>query len=267
MTQVKKSNTSLAFTERGSGPIVVLLHGLFGSGDNLNQLAQALAQDHRVISIDLPGHGQSSRLTNYGHESMANAIKALFQELNLSSLTLLGHSLGGKISMQLASQAETDDTLQIEKLIIVDIAPRDYPPHHDDVFAAINSVPLNANTHRRAADALMAEHIAEAGVRAFLLKSLRQNSHGQWQWRFDATELERQYSALALSPALPHRVQCPTLFIKGELSDYIEAQDEAAIRAAFAVPEFKILQGAGHWLHAEKPAAFQALVQRFLARS
>jgi len=219
MTQAKISNNSLAFTETGQGPAIVLLHGLFGSSDNLGRLASDLATDHRVVSVDLPGHG------------------------------------------------EKNSAINLSKLVIIDIAPRHYPPNHNDVFAALNDVPLGPDVDRRQADKILSSHISEPGIRAFLLKSFRRDDSGAWSWRFDALELEKQYDKLARTPSLPNQVQPPTLFIKGELSEYILPKDEQAIKTAFAAPEFKIIRGTGHWPHAEKPAAFNRIVRRFVTQS
>lgn len=266
MTQVHIFNNTLAFSEQGQGPTVVLLHGLFGSRDNLAQLAGVLATDYRVVSIDLPGHGESTPISDYAHESVAATIIGLLTELKLDRMSLVGHSLGGKISMQIASESENNAALSLDKLVIVDIAPRHYPAHHDNVFAGLNQVPVGHNIDRRQADKILATKIADPGIRAFLLKSFRRNDNGAWAWRFDLTELEQQYTKLAMAPSLPYPVQCPTLFIKGALSDYILRQDEAPINASFASPEFKIIGNAGHWPHAEKPAAFNRIVHRFLTR-
>lgn len=268
MTQVNKSTLKLALSERGRGTAVVLLHGLFGSKDNLAQLAQKLAEDYRVISVDLPGHGHSERLGDYSQAVMAKALKSTLIELGLSSICLLGHSLGGKIAMALASECEAlhDTALSIEKLIIVDIAPRHYPPRHGAVFEGINAVSLDAETTRTRANEQMAAHIVDAGVRAFLLKSFRRREDGGWFWQFDVENLQSQYNKLAASPPLPAQVRCPTLFIKGSESDYIQAQDEESIRHAFPMVSFKIINGTGHWLHAEKPSAFNNLVHRFLLK-
>jgi len=288
MNQAQISQNSLAYTDQGSGPVVVILHGLFGSAGNLGQTAKDLSADHRVISLDLPGHGLSARIADYAHESMASAILQTLRSLNLGSFRLIGHSLGGKIGMQLASQlagqlaeqsaeqsaedsaadASPDSKpLTLEQLVIVDIAPRDYQPHHDEVFKGLNSVPLKNDIDRREANTLLEHHIKDAGIRAFLLKSFRRNQQDQWAWQFDISGLQAQYSKLSVSPALPHQVMCPTLFIKGANSDYILPIDEGPIREAFAQAEFKIIHGTGHWPHAEKPAAFNSLVRRFLTRA
>lgn len=264
MTQVQESNTELTFNERGEGPVVVLLHGLFGSADNLMGLGRDLATDHKVIAFDLPGHGNSPHLSDYSHEAMAGRVMAALQAQGVSTVHLLGHSLGGKISMCIASLAEQTAWLTIRKLVIVDIAPRHYEAHHDDVFAGLNSVPVDQPISRTQADGFLQTHIPEAAVRAFLLKSYRGQGQRSSPWLFDVQGLQNQYSKLSEVPPLPEPIKCPTLFIKGADSDYLLEQDELAIKTHFANPEFKILLGAGHWPHAEKPAAFNRLTRQFL---
>jgi len=290
MTQAHQTNNLLSYTDQGAGPAVVLLHGLFGSASNLGQTAKDLATDHRVISLDLPGHGRSAHWQDYSHESMADAILEALTPLALNSFHLLGHSLGGKIAMRLASQLNDpkvttaaqpttalnapDSTTTValppptvNKLVIVDIAPRHYPPHHNEIFQGLKGVPLGTNVNRREADLRLAEHINDAGIRAFLLKSFRPNKEGIRTWQFDLTQLEAQYAKLAQSPQLTQKIHSPTLFIKGANSDYLLPRDEAAIKASFTDPEFKIIHGTGHWPHAEKPSAFNRLVRRFLTRA
>ena len=163
MTQAKISNNSLAFTETGQGPAIVLLHGLFGSSDNLGRLASDLATDHRVVSVDLPGHGLSAPINDYGHETVAAMVSELLMELKLGRMCLVGHSLGGKVAMQMASTAEKNSAINLSKLVIIDIAPRHYPPNHNDVFAALNDVPLGPDIDRRQADKILSSHISEPG--------------------------------------------------------------------------------------------------------
>ncbi len=264
MTQVRKSNTELEFSERGEGPVVVLLHGLFGSSDNLMGLGRDLAQDHKVVAFDLPGHGKSPHQSDYSHEAMARRVMAAMRAQGYSRIDLVGHSLGGKISMCIASLAESSSWLSIRKLVIVDIAPRHYKAHHDEVFAGLNNVPVDRPVTRQEADAHLQKHISDAAVRGFLLKSYRGQAQRTSPWLFDVPGLQQQYSKLSEVPPMPTQITCPTLFVKGANSDYLLAEDEAAIKAHFTHPEFKILLGAGHWPHAEKPAAFNRLTRQFL---
>jgi len=266
MSNAPQLYNKLAVSEQGVGPVVVLLHGLFGSADNLGRLAADLATDWRVVALDLPGHGRSQPATNYDLEAMANDVLQALKALGVSQCAIVGHSLGGKVAMQLSTLAEADDALTVQKLVLVDIAPRTYPRHHDAVFAGLNAVPLDATTTRGSADEHLQSTIPDAGTRAFLLKSLRRTESGEWRWQFDLHELEKQYHKLAKSPTFPHVIRCPTLFIKGANSDYILPVDEVAIRAAFAHPSFKVVANTGHWLHAEKPSVFNGLVRRFLAQ-
>lgn len=163
--------------------------------------------------------------------------------------------------MQIAGQP---DGLDINRLIIVDIAPKRYPAQHSAIFDALAAIDLAALNTRRDADRQLHSSISDAGVRAFLLKSLYQKDDGGFDWRFDLATLHRDYPALCAAPVISERVTAPTLFIKGGNSDYLQATDEAAIRAAFQTPQFKEIGGAGHWPHAEKPALFTRICLAFL---
>jgi len=264
MTQVNRVSNPLAMTTQGDGPVVVLLHGLLGSSDNLSQMASTLAADHHVVSVDLPGHGASPHTGDYSLAAMADQLSTSLQALGITSFQLIGHSLGGKVAMQLSASVQQDSRCSVEKLIVIDIAPRRYPPHHADVFKALHKVPLADTTTRTTADKIMAQHINDSAVRAFLLKSLRRDPAAGWRWQFDLIALEKQQQQLAQAPEFAAPVACPTLFIKGALSDYLSAADEPLIRNAFTRPEFKIIAGAGHWPHAEKPAVCNRIVHRFL---
>jgi len=264
MSKATEQPNSITSSERGAGPTVVLLHGLFGSGSNLAQLAANLADNHRVVSLDLPGHGHSHPIADYALSSIAQVVLNKLQNLNIQRCALVGHSLGGKIAMQLAADAESNQALTITRLVIVDIAPRHYPPHHNAVFEGLNRVPLSGLTSRSQADEILSETIPEPATRAFLLKSLKRDKNNQWRWLFDLLQLESQYRKIAQAPEFSQAVQCPTLFIKGANSDYILPMDEQPIREAFANPQFKIIGNAGHWPHAEKPEVFNGLVSRFL---
>jgi esterase len=242
--------------ERGSW--VLLLHGLFGGGDNLGALGRALAAEHRVALVDLRNHGRSPHSAAMDLPLLAADVAALQASLGLSASALVGHSLGGKVAMQLALSAPQ----RVERLVVADIAPVAYARQHDDILAALAAVDLPALTGRSAADAQLAQHIGESNVRQFLLKSLYRDDGG-WHWRFDLPALRANYAALAAAPAgAPYAG--PTLFIKGENSRYIDTRRYPQMRAAFPAYRLEVIAGAGHWLHAEQPALFNRLVRDFL---
>lgn len=253
----------LYFTVEGDGSPVVLIHGLFGMGGNLGALARELRASHRVYSIDLPNHGRSPWVAGADIPVLAESVLAWMQARNLERAALVGHSLGGKVAMQLALQQPA----RVESLVVADIAPVAYPPSHDAVFAALNAVAQAQVKSRSQAGELMAQMLTEAQVVQFLLLSLARGDDGCYHWRFNLSELERGYAAIRSALNLVDSPYGgPVLFIKGGLSDYILAEHEQAIRALFPAAEVKVIPDTGHWLHAEQPRLFNSLVRRFLAR-
>jgi len=245
----------------GQGNPLVVLHGLFGDADNFRSIALHLERYFQVIRLDLPGHGRSDSLAQLSLDAMADAVSKHLVSAGINKFHLMGHSLGGKVAMQMAASTVKTD---IDKLVVVDIAPRLYPPHHDDILKALNNFALDKVKDRRDADKRLRTQIPDAGVRGFLLKSLYRTREDQWQWRFDIKGLTTSYESLRQAPTFTQPISAPTLFIKGGNSDYLGAQDELAIRTHFKEPQFKEIGGTGHWPHAEKPALFARLCLDFL---
>lgn len=253
--------TNLHQESTGEGPALVVLHGLFGDADNFRSIALHLERYYRVIRLDLPGHGHSSNLNQYSFDEMASAVVSHLIAEGITSCHLLGHSLGGKVAMQIAGNASN---LDIKKCVIVDIAPRLYPPHHNSILTALTELPLHEITKRSDAEKQLKDPIPDAGIRGFLLKSLYRNDDNAYTWRFDLTGLKADYEHIRQPPTFSQVVACPTLFIKGGNSDYLGPQDELPIRSHFKEPLFKEIGGTGHWPHAEKPALFARLCIEFL---
>ena len=246
----------------GKGPTLVMLHGLFGSLDNFRSVSLHMERSLTVLRVDLPGHGKSPTTTDLSFPSMAQAVLLELEQLGVKEFSLLGHSLGGKVAMAMAADP---DCHGLEKLCIVDIAPKAYPPHHQPIFDALQALDLQALNDRRDADARLRTAIPEAGVRAFLLKSLYRRESSRFSWRFDLDTLARDYPLICQAPELDSPIATPTLFIKGSESDYLTAADEATIESLFSLPSLKQIDGAGHWPHAEKPAQFTRICQDFLS--
>ncbi|WP_333608202.1 alpha/beta fold hydrolase [Arsukibacterium sp.] len=251
----------------GQGPDLVLIHGLFGSYENLGVIARALSDAFRIINIDVRNHGRSDHSEHMNYALMATDVADTLDALGVSQCAMLGHSMGGKLAMAFALRYPE----RVTKLILADIAPVAYPPRHNAVFAGLQQVQLASITSRSDADKQLAAHINEPGVRQFLLKSLDKTEQG-FAWRFNLAALKANYPALIgdeLSNSVEHsntpaQFNGPTLFIKGGDSDYILTEHRPAIMARFPNAQAKIIQGTGHWLHAEKPAAFSKLVRDFL---
>lgn len=240
-------------------PPLVLIHGLFGSYENLGVIERGLSGQYYTINIDVRNHGRSGHSATMSYAEMAEDLAQTLDHLAVPQAILLGHSMGGKLAMAFALKYPH----RVSKLILADIAPVAYPPRHDSIFAGLNAVDLATISNRADADKQLAAYINEAGVRQFLLKSLIKQDD-TFQWRFNLSALQANYPALIAEPMLNGQFTGPVLFIKGADSDYILPEHRPAILQLFPAAQAKIIQGTGHWLHAEKPAAFIKLVQDFL---
>lgn len=254
----------LAATEYGDGPPVAILHGLFGSGRNWGSIARHLAARHRVFAFDLRNHGASPWADTMSYREMAADVCETLAERGIERAALIGHSMGGKAAMVTALSAGE----RVERLVVVDIAPVAYAPHHLDLVQAMRRLDLAAITRRGDADAALAAAVPDAAERGFLLQNLLFDG-GQAEWRLNLAAIEREMPELIGWPALPSGAvyRGPTLFVAGAESDYLLPDYEPEIRRRFPAAEVTRIAGAGHWLHAEQPAAFLATVEPFLEAS
>ncbi len=242
-----------------NNPAVVLIHGLLGSLENLNSVAKALANQFDVISIDLPNHGSSPHCDEVSYQQMASDIGQLMDNLDIEKYTLLGHSMGGKVAMQLA----IDSPERIDKLIVVDVAPVAYSAKHQDIFTALAAIKLDQLTNRKAAELALQPLIPEIGIRQFLLKSLVKQDE-KFVWRFNLHGLINNYGNISQGIKGNGSFLGQTLFIKGGNSDYLSSEHRDTILSYFPNSKARIISDAGHWVHAEKPELFNRLVNDFL---
>ena len=242
-----------------NAPPILLLHGLFGSAANLGMVARGLAPHFSVYSLDLPNHGQSPRAQQMSYPDMADSVAEFIEAQGLGPCHVLGHSMGGKVAMQLALQQPD----LINKLIVADIAPVQYPAHHDHILAGLDAVAAAAPTDRRAADTVLGEYVNEAGVRAFLLKSWQRDEAGHWDWLINREAIRTNYARLGEANQ-GEQFTGPALFIKGSESNYVQTKHREIILQMFPQAQLKVIEGTGHWLHAEKPDLFNKLALRFL---
>lgn len=224
-------------------------------------MARTLQESFTVFSLDLPGHGRSPWQRGLTLSNMADTVLRWMDVEGVSQPHLLGHSVGGKVAMQLALQAPD----RAESLIVCDIAPVGYPARHDQVFSALEAVAARECSSRDEAATILAQYLHDEGVIQFLLASLQRDTQGRYRWRFDVEGLKAAYPALLDAPTLDRAYEGPVLFIKGGASDYIRREDWPAVRRFFPQARIKILPGCGHWLHAQSPQAFNNIVMRFLA--
>lgn len=244
----------------GMGPPVVLLHGLFGAGGNLGALARSLQDRYTVYSLDLPGHGRSDWLAAYSLPEFALQLRNWLVRERLPPVHVVGHSLGGKVAMQLALESPA----LVQSLTVADIAPVTYGNRHDAVFAALQRVAAAECSSRDEAAQLMSLELSEEGVIAFLLSSLQRDAEGVYRWRMDVEGLRAGYDAMRTAPVQGSWAG-PVMFVKGEQSDYLLPEHEAIIARLFPAAQFRIMHDCGHWLHVQKPALFNSIVARFLA--
>jgi len=244
----------------GEGPDVVLLHGLFGMGSNLGGVSRALQDHYRVHSLDLPNHGRSGWTTRMSLPAMAQAVQRWMEHRHLETAHFVGHSLGGKVAMQLA----LDTPYRVDALVVADIAPVAYPQSHQAVFAAVTAVAEAGCGSRSEAAEVMAQYLKEENVIQFLLLSLQRDAAGIYRWRFNHPVLQAQYDALLAAPEPVAPFDGRTRFIRGELSDYVHDDYRPQIEALFPQADIVTLAGCGHWLHAEQPARFNQQVVAFL---
>ncbi|AEY01995.1 esterase YbfF [Oceanimonas sp. GK1] len=248
----------LNYRRQGQGMPVMLVHGLFGNLDNLNGLNRALSDHFDVITVDLRNHGLSPRSEEMTYAAMADDLLALSEQLQLDRPALVGHSMGGKAVMMAAGLAPE----RVRALVVADMAPVAYrEARHREVFAGLQAVIDAGCQSRRDADAVLARHVAIAGVRQFLLKSFVAE---EADWRFNVAALHDAYQHIMGWPGLPAPFEGPVLFIKGSESDYLLPEHQPEVQAQFPHARARVIQDAGHWLHAEKPQAFNRLVQDFL---
>ncbi|MBI3798478.1 MAG: alpha/beta fold hydrolase, partial [Deltaproteobacteria bacterium] len=171
----------LHFESSGHGHPLLILHGLFGSLENWRTLSKVLSQSFQVFALDQRNHGHSPHSEVFNYRVMTEDLKEFLQHQGLSAIHLLGHSMGGKTAMQFALTYPED----VDKLIVVDIAPKAYPPGHDDIFAALFSLPVQDFRSRQEADAALAQHLPDLALRQFLLKNLEREATGGFHWRIN----------------------------------------------------------------------------------
>jgi pimeloyl-ACP methyl ester carboxylesterase len=244
-------------------PPLVVAHGLFGSGRNFNTLGRRWAAHRRVLLLDMRNHGASPWDDDMAYPAQAADLADAVERLAGGRAVVLGHSMGGKAAMALA---RTRPEL-VAGLIVADIAPMAYRHTHMAYVQAMLAVDLDRVRRRSDADPLLADGVPDPMLRAFLLQNLRVED-GAARWRINLAAIEREMPALTDWPgAWPHaRFDGPALFLHGSASDYVPPESRETIARAFPAAEIDGLEGAGHWLHAEKPAEFAARVDGWLAR-
>lgn len=251
----------LFYSQYGSGYPFIILHGLLGASGNWHTLSsKAFGEHFEVYTVDQRNHGRSPHSDVFGYPEMVADLLGFMDEQALGTAHLMGHSMGGKAAMHFALTYPE----RVDRLIIVDMAPRAYPPRHNEIFAALRSLNLVDYTARRDIDTALSEQIPDFGVRQFLLKNLAFERDRGYTWKMNLEGIFRNYDKINTELTADRTFDRPALFISGELSDYVEEEDELPILDLFPQAEFVTTEGAGHWIHADQPQAFAEAVLDFL---
>ena len=245
-----------------NGTPLLILHGLFGNLRNWNWHARELSSNFQVYTLDLRNHGESPHSPHMTYPEMASDVLEFIDRQGLAGVYLLGHSMGGKVAMELALH----NPEIVSRILVADIAPIAYGEErgdHENVFNGLLSVDPSGLASRTEAEQVLTSHISEPTVRKFLVSNLVKAKVGGYQWRFNLSALHSNYEKLREGVQADKPFEKPALFIKGALSNYIEKEDWPTIQQFFPAARIKTVMGAGHWLHAEKPQVFYKLARDF----
>lgn len=252
----------LAYREFGSGQPLIILHGLFGQSDNWNTLAKRFAESgFKVFTVDQRNHGLSPHSDIWSYQAMAEDLKEFIEEHQLLNPILLGHSMGGKTVMFF----EMLFPGIANKIVVADIAPKVYEPHHDLVLKALNAVDFTEINTRKDAENIMNEYISDFGTKQFLLKNIywKEDESKQMAWRFNLPVICKEYNNVSVN--IPDGIsRVDTLFVRGEKSNYVLDSDLPNIEKHFPNYKLTTIPNAGHWVHAEKPEEFFNSVLEFI---
>lgn len=250
----------LNFRKEGAGRPVIILHGLFGASDNWLTISKKLGDRFTIYLPDLRNHGSSPHSEVFDYQAMTEDLRELIEENGLGQPAVVGHSMGGKAAMALASAYPK----LVRQLVVVDIAPRAYPVHHQTILQAYHSVPLDTLTSRKEAEDIMARLIPDMGTRQFLLKNLGRDAEGRFSWKMNLPVITEKIAEVVAEIRFEQPFTAPALFIRGDRSDYIREADRAEITRSFPNSSLLTVSNAGHWVHAEQPEVVYRALLDFL---
>lgn len=252
----------LAYKKYGKGDPLIILHGLFGASVNWHTLARSVfCRYYSVYSIDQRNHGRSPHADLIDYPSMAADLRRFLDDHGIEKAHLIGHSMGGKTAMEFSLEYPG----RVEKLVIVDVAPKKYPPRHADILKALLEVDLSEKKSRADVDSALADRIPDPAVRRFLLKNLSFDpQERRYRWDVNLRAIQTHYEKLNERIEDGRTFRGPTLVIRAADSDYVEDADEKTIKELFPNAEFVTIENAGHWVHADQPETFADHVRVFL---
>lgn len=251
----------LHYRKFGQGKPLFVLHGVFGSSDNWQSIGKAVSDLFTVFLVDQRNHGRSFHSDEFSYSSMTEDLREIIKHESLEEIFLLGHSMGGKVAMQYACAYPEE----IEKLIVVDIAPKEYPPHHQNIFNAFANINLTQINSRKDAENELKHLVDDPAVRQFILKNLDRKNDNTFQWKINIPGIEDNIYNILTGLEEDLEFDKETLFIRGGKSGYIEDHDLPLLNFHFPFHHLITIENAGHWVHAEKPGELIDCIRKFLA--
>jgi esterase len=249
----------LFFRQQGQGKPLIILHGLLGSSDNWHSLGKLFGESYTVYLIDQRNHGQSPHSDDFNYRLLTEDLEEFISEHKIDRPHIIGHSMGGKTAMNFAVKNPT----AVDKLIVVDIVPKKYIVRHDRLIEGMKAIPLDGIVSRSEAEVALAGYEPDPAVRQFLLKNLARNNESKFVWKVNLPSIDQHLQETGEGMVYDGSFNGPSLFIEGKKSTYYESGDEELIRKIFPHAQFTTLD-TGHWVQAEKPQEFAALVLQFL---
>lgn len=249
----------LNYIKMGEGQALIILHGLFGSLDNWMSLGKKFAENCEVWLVDQRNHGHSPHSDQMNYSLMATDLQDFIMEHHISQPVVLGHSMGGKTAMEYCMKYN-----EISKLIVADMSPLGHQHRFHAIIKGLNAVDPQSLSSRKEAESRLEEYVKEVGVKQFLLKNLHRSAENSYEWRFNLPVLQREIEQITQWEIEGAAFEKEALFLKGGDSDYINKKSISRIQELFPKSKIEEIEGAGHWLHAEKPEEFYKLVKNFI---
>lgn len=250
----------LNYKSFGQGEPIIILHGLFGTLDNWQTVAKALADDYLVFIVDQRNHGRSPHLDDMSYPLLAEDLRAFMEAHWIYRAHIVGHSMGGKTAMQFALLYPD----MADKLAVIDMAPKQYPGGHEPIIQALLDLDIDRVENRQDAEEFLAGRIETPAVVQFLTKNITRNHAGRYSWKMNLSAIHRNYPAILRAVEAEAPYEGPALFLRGGRSSYVLPQDEPDIKALFPQARIETVEGAGHWVHAEAPDVVIEKLRAFL---
>lgn len=245
----------------GQGKPLLILHGFLGMSDNWKTLGvQYAALGFEVHLLDLRNHGRSFHDAAFSYAVMVQDVLDYCTHYGLQNISVIGHSMGGKLAMLLATQHPD----LVRQLIVADIGPKYYALHHQEILTGLNAINFSNQPQRNEVDAQLQGYIPDFGTRQFLLKNLYWQTPGQLAFRFNLPVLTQEIEQVGTALPDAARYEESTLFVRGGNSKYILDADWDTILSHFPQAQLQTIPQVGHWLHAENPALFYSITSKFL---